>query len=65
MEILDLSLAEEAERTEDKKPRTDDNSVKDDSAKINMVYALLMSFKAEVSEEDTRGQSSNEDLPVA
>ncbi len=41
-------------------------SVDEDSAGINIVYALPMSFKASASQEDIDGQTSDDEgLPVA
>ncbi len=52
-EVPTLSSAEM--EAENKKAWTDTMSVEEDLARINMVYALLMSFKVTVSQEDADG----------
>ncbi len=49
-----------------KKPRTNNMSVDEDAAGIDMVYVLPMSFKATTSQEDVDEHTSDDDgLPVA
>ncbi len=51
---------------EEKKVRTDTMSIDEDSAGINMVYTLPMSFKAIKPQEDADEKTSDDEgLPVA
>ncbi len=63
-ESFTLSSAEI--EAEEKRPRIDTTSVDKDTSKIDMVYILLMSFRATTSQGDIEEQpSDDEGLPIA